>query len=262
MKHKARKRFGQNFLIDGSIIARIVSAIAPKPGELVLEIGPGQEALTGPLMASGAEVKVVEIDRDLAAQLRLRHPDLAVINEDALKVDFTALADGRPYRLVGNLPYNISTPLLFHLLDQDQPPADMHFMLQAEVVDRMNAGPGSKAYGRLSLMCQVHAEVVPLFGVPPEAFDPRPKVDSAIVRLVPRPEPLVPAELLEPFDTLVRQAFSLRRKTLRNSLRKLLPAAALEAAGVDPSARPEQVDLEGFRRLASALAASDEAELT
>lgn len=174
MKHKARKRFGQNFLVDGAVIARIISAIAPQPGERLVEIGPGQEALTAPLMAAGANLQVVEIDRDLAARLQQRHPQLEVINEDALRVDFTALAAGASYRLVGNLPYNISTPLLFHLLAQQQPPSDMHFMLQKEVVERMHALPGSKAYGRLSLMCQVYAEVTPLFPVPPTAFDRSP----------------------------------------------------------------------------------------
>ena len=135
--------------------------------------------MTAPLMAAGADLQVVEIDRDLAARLQQRHPQLKVINEDALRVDFTALAAGADYRLVGNLPYNISTPLLFHLLSQQQPPSDMHFMLQKEVVERMHALPGSKTYGRLSLMCQVYAEVTPLFPVPPTAFDPLPRVDSA-----------------------------------------------------------------------------------
>ena len=254
MKHKARKRFGQNFLVDGAVIARIVSAIAPQPGERMVEIGPGQEALTAPLMAAGADLQVVEIDRDLAARLQQRHPQLKVINEDALRVDFTALAAGADYRLVGNLPYNISTPLLFHLLSQQQPPSDMHFMLQKEVVERMHALPGSKTYGRLSLMCQVYAEVTPLFPVPPTAFDPQPRVDSAIVRLVPRKEPLVPVALLASFDAVVRQAFSMRRKTLRNSLRQLLHAEEIEIAQLEPAVRPEQVDLEGFVRLAKQLA--------
>jgi 16S rRNA (adenine1518-N6/adenine1519-N6)-dimethyltransferase len=248
--HKARKRFGQNFLVDEAVIGRIIAAIAPTPGDHIVEIGPGQEALTAPLLASGAKLTVVEIDRDLAARLRLRHPDLTIHQADALDVDFAELAGGTPYRLVGNLPYNISTPILFHLLAQTPPPRDMHFMLQKEVVRRMTAGRGDRAQGRLSLMCQNRAEVTHLFDVPPTAFSPRPRVESAIVRVTPRAEPLVP-ETLEPiFDELVRLAFGRRRKTLRNSLRDRLDAAAIEAAGIDPGARPEALGLEDFRSLA------------
>ena len=248
--HKARKRFGQNFLVDEAVINRIIAAIAPAPGDHIIEIGPGQEALTGPLLASGARLTVVEIDRDLAAQLRFRHPDLDIRQADALDVDFAELAGDAPYRLVGNLPYNISTPILFHLLAQSPPPRDMHFMLQKEVVQRMTAGPGDRAQGRLSLMCQSRAEVTHLFDVPPGAFSPQPRVESAVVRVAPRAEPLV-AKALEPaFEELVRLAFGRRRKTLRNSLRDRLDAAAIEAAGVDPGARPEALGLEDFRSLA------------
>lgn len=251
--HRPRKRFGQNFLVDQRIIERIIAAIAPQPGQQMIEIGPGREALTGPLLASGVDLKVVEIDRDLVAGLRTRNPDLEVIEGDALKVDFSQLAGGRPYRLLGNLPYNISTPLLFHILAQQPPPTDMVFMLQKEVVDRMGAAPGSGTYGRLSLMCQAKAEIAMLLPVPPTAFEPRPKVDSAIVRLTPRARSLVPTELETRFDRVVREAFSKRRKTLRNSLKPLLTAPEIEAAGVDPTLRPEQVDLPGFVSLARAV---------
>ena len=251
--HRARKRFGQNFLVDESVVERIVAAIAPTPGEVLIEIGPGREALTAPLLASGADLRVVEIDRDLAAGLRQRHPDLPVLEADALDVDFAALANGEPYRLVGNLPYNISTPILFHLLAQDPPPVDMHFMLQKEVVDRMTAAPGDRAMGRLGLMCQNRAEIVHLFDVPPEAFSPRPRVDSAIVRVVPRAQPRVPAELDGAFDEVVRLAFAKRRKTLRNSLKGRLDAGAIMAAGIDPGTRPETLGLDAFLALARAL---------
>lgn len=252
-QHRARKRFGQNFLVDETIIGRIIAAIAPVPGEHMIEIGPGQEALTGPLLAAGVDLTVVEIDRDLAGRLRLRHPELAIIQDDALRVDFSALAGGRPYRLIGNLPYNISTPLLFHLLAQDQPPREMVFMLQKEVVERMSAGPGSGTYGRLGLMCQARAEVDLLLHVPPGAFAPRPKVDSAVVRLRPRAEPLVPDALAPDFDRVVREAFSKRRKTLRNSLRNVLTAEAIAGAGIDPGQRAEQISLADFLSLAQAL---------
>lgn len=255
-RHRARKRFGQNFLVDDEIIARIVAAIAPAPGQRIFEIGPGRQAITGPLADSGADLAVVEIDRDLTATLRRSRPNLEVIEADALQVDFAALAKGAPYRLVGNLPYNISTPLLFHLLAQTPPPVDMHFMLQKEVVERMAAGAGDRAQGRLSLMCRNRARVEPLFDVPPSAFDPRPRVDSAIVRLHPRATPLVPAALDRDFDDLVRRAFSKRRKTLRNSLRERLDADAIAAAGIDPGARPETLALEDFLALARALEGS------
>ena len=263
MRHQARKRFGQNFLVDPSVIDRIISIIAPRAGDLIIEIGPGREALTGPLLESGAELVVVEIDRDLAARLGQRHPRLRVLCQDALKVDFAGLAEGRPYRLVGNLPYNISTPLMFHLLDQSPLPLDMHFMLQKEVVERMIAGPGGKDYGRLSLMTRNLAEVESLLAVPPAAFEPQPKVDSAIVALRPRPAPLVPETLQQPFSLLVARAFTMRRKTLRNSLRGYLSLEQIEAAGIDPSTRPEQLSLEDFTRLAAcydALQAEQEPE--
>jgi 16S rRNA (adenine1518-N6/adenine1519-N6)-dimethyltransferase len=253
VKHGARKRFGQNFLVDEQAIGDILAAVAPRPGELIFEIGPGNGALTRPLAESGARVIAVEIDRDLAARLQAADPEFLVLNQDALQVGFADLADGQPYRLVGNLPYNISTPLLFHLLGQPTPPVDLHFMLQKEVVNRLAADPGGKSYGRLSLMVQNRCEVIPLFELGPEAFEPRPKVDSAFVRLVPRPMPLVEDSLQEAFDLLVTQAFSQRRKTLRNSLRSLLTRTDIENAGIAPTARPEQLDLREFLRLARQL---------
>lgn len=254
MTHKARKRFGQNFLVDEQAISRCISSIAPKAGELIFEIGPGQEALTRPLAESGADLTVVEIDRDLAARLVAAGRPYRVINQDALKTGFADLAGSQEYRLVGNLPYNISTPLLFHLLDQQPPPRDMHFMLQREVVKRMYAGPGGKDFGRLSLTCQNLCEVTPLFDVPAEAFEPRPKVESSFVRLTPREQPLVDPALRTAFETVVAQAFSMRRKTLRNSLRKMLQPEDFESTGIDPSLRPEQLDIEGFIRIAKSLA--------
>ena len=252
MAHRPRKRFGQNFLTDPAVIGRIVDAIDPQPDDLVLEIGPGQAALTLPLADSGAELILVEIDRDLAAQLRTRfagRENVTVHEGDALQLDFQALTGGRPFRLAGNLPYNISTPLLFHVLEWSDRVRDMHFMLQQEVVRRMAATPGGKAWGRLSLMCQYHCVVTPLFDVPPEAFSPAPKVHSSIVRLVPHRSPPVRIDDMTAFDATVSRAFSQRRKTLRNSLRGRIDAAAMEAAGIDPGARPETLGLAEFAEL-------------
>lgn len=252
MQHRARKRFGQNFLTDGAVINRITEAIAPKPGELIVEIGPGQAALTQPLADSGAELLLLEIDRDLAARLEGRFaatPKVTVHCGDALRMDFAELTGKRPFRLVGNLPYNISTPLLFHVLQWNRLISDMHFMLQKEVVNRMAAEPGGKAWGRLSVMCQYHCLVTPLFNVPPSAFSPAPKVDSAIVRLEPYDEPTVQISDMARFERVIAQAFSMRRKTLRNSLRKLVDASSMEQAGIDPGARPETLSLEQFARL-------------
>ena len=255
-QHAARKRFGQNFLIDKQITARIIQAIRPLDGELIVEIGPGQAALSLPLLDSGADVHMVEIDRDLAASLQLRFADRTnahVHAVDALSLDFSTLGQGRPLRLVGNLPYNISTPLLFHLLKWSVLIDDMHFMLQREVVERMAASPGGKTWGRLSIMCQLHCAVVPLFSVPPEAFSPRPRVHSGLVRLLPHARPPVEIESMENFQLVVSRAFSMRRKTLRNSLRGLLEAHQIESAGIDPGLRPEMLGLEQFAALAGLL---------
>jgi len=255
MAHRARKRFGQNFLVDDSVVDRILDAVRPAPGQRIVEIGPGQAALTGPLAESGARLELVEIDRDLAAGLRLRfagRPDVTVHEADALEFDFAALAGAGRIRLVGNLPYNISTPLIFHLLESSARVEDMHFMLQKEVVDRLAAEPGGRDWGRLSVMVRYHCEVTPLFDVPPEAFRPQPRVTSAVVRLTPRAAPAVDVPDLARFERLVARAFSQRRKTLRNSLRGWLDESAIRAAGVDPGARPETLGLESFAALARA----------
>lgn len=265
MGHTARKRFGQNFLHDRYVIDQIVAAINPQPGQNLVEIGPGLAALTEPVAAQMDKMTVVELDRDLAARLR-EHPTLkdklTVIEADAMRFDFgTLMGEGKgPLRIFGNLPYNISTPLIFHLLSNAHLIRDMHFMLQKEVVERLAAEPGGGDWGRLSIMVQYHCRVEHLFNVGPGAFNPPPKVDSAIVRLVPHevlPHPAKDHRLLE---RLVREAFNMRRKTLRNTLKQLLPAEAIEAAGVDGGLRPEQLDLAAFVRLADQLAARQSAE--
>eukprot|EP01031_Cornospumella_fuschlensis_P043112 gene43112-52690_t len=256
MKHIARKRFGQHFLSDAGIIDAIVREIAPQPGQPMVEIGPGLAALTQPLVERLGRLTVIELDRDLAVRLRA-HAQLQVVESDVLKVDFTALAarlSAPKLRVVGNLPYNISTPILFHLLDHVSVVQDQHFMLQKEVVERLAAEPGGGDWGRLSIMVQYHCRVEHLFNVGPGAFNPPPKVDSAIVRLVPHevlPHPAKDHRLLE---RIVREAFNQRRKTLRNTLKALLSNAEIEAAGVDGSLRPEQLDLAAFVRLADQLA--------
>ncbi|MBC3420671.1 16S rRNA (adenine(1518)-N(6)/adenine(1519)-N(6))-dimethyltransferase RsmA [Pseudomonas sp. L7] len=257
-QHRARKRFGQNFLHDAGIIDRILRAINAKAGEHLLEIGPGQGALTEGLLGSGAQLDVVELDKDLVPILQHKFADrdnFRLHQGDALKFDFNTLGvPPRSLKVVGNLPYNISTPLIFHLLAHAGLIRDMHFMLQKEVVERMAAGPGGGDWGRLSIMVQYHCRVEHLFNVGPGAFNPPPKVDSAIVRLVPHevlPHPAKDPKLLE---QVVREAFNQRRKTLRNTLKGLLDSQAIEAAGVDGSLRPEQLDLAAFVRLADQLA--------
>ncbi len=257
-QHRARKRFGQNFLHDAGVIDRILRAINAKAGEHLLEIGPGQGALTEGLLGSGAQLDVVELDKDLVPILQHKFADRGncrLHQGDALKFDFNQLGvPPRRLKVVGNLPYNISTPLIFHLLSHAGLIRDMHFMLQKEVVERMAAGPGGGDWGRLSIMVQYHCRVEHLFNVGPGAFNPPPKVDSAIVRLVPHevlPHPAKDAKLLE---QVVREAFNQRRKTLRNTMKGLLDSAAIEAAGVDGSLRPEQLDLAAFVRLADQLA--------
>ena len=221
MKHIPRKRFGQHFLTDKGIIEDIVQAIAPQPGQVMVEIGPGLAALTQPLVERLGRLTVIELDRDLVVQLRT-HPQLVVVESDVLKVDFRQLADqaGGKLRVVGNLPYNISTPILFHLLDVADVIEDQHFMLQKEVIDRMVAKPSTSDYGRLSVMLQWRYAMENVLFVPPQSFDPPPRVDSAIVRMVPHAVPQVLDVLL--FSELVRVAFSLRRKLLRHSLGKWL----------------------------------------
>lgn len=258
MKHKARKRFGQNFLTDDQVIQRIVEVIDPRDGQLMLEIGPGQAAITAPLAASGVELHLVELDRDLVAFLAGQfkdNPNVFLHEADALCVDFAQLTGNRPFRLVGNLPYNISTPLLFHVLQWNDLVTDMHFMLQQEVVNRMAAKPGTKAWGRLSIMCQYYCQVTPLFIVPAEAFSPAPRVQSAIVRLAPHRQPPAVIDSMPAFERLVIQAFSMRRKTLRNCMRGLVEADQIEAAGIDPGVRPETLTLHQFAKLSNLIEA-------
>jgi 16S rRNA (adenine1518-N6/adenine1519-N6)-dimethyltransferase len=254
----AKKHLGQNFLHERGVIARIVQAIDPRPGDAIVEIGPGQGALTFPLLERHGALTAIEFDRDLHAPLQAAaraHGTLRLVEGDVLDVDFAALArdlapaDGR-IRLVGNLPYNLSSPILFHALDQAAAIRDMHFMLQKEVVERMAAPPGSKVYGRLSVMLQAYCMVTPLFTVPPGAFRPAPKVDSAVVRLVPRAAGTIGIGDRARFAAVVRAAFGQRRKTLRNALAGTLDADAIVAAGLDPGARAEQLAVADFVRLA------------
>lgn len=252
--HRPRKRFGQHFLHDPNVVARIVAAIDPREGDRLVEIGPGQGVLTAPLLERVPSMTAVEIDRDLAASLQQRFgAKLRLIVEDALGVDFTALRGSGPkLRIVGNLPYNISTPLLFHLLEHRAAIADMHFMLQKEVVERMAAAPGSKTYGRLTVTLAPWVKVESLFTVGSGAFRPPPKVASAVVRLTPWERPPFRVEDPQAFELIVRRAFGQRRKRLRNTLKGILDAQAIEAQGIDPDLRPEQISAEQYARLANA----------
>ncbi|HHQ4816859.1 TPA: 16S rRNA (adenine(1518)-N(6)/adenine(1519)-N(6))-dimethyltransferase RsmA [Pseudomonas aeruginosa] len=257
-QHRARKRFGQNFLHDAGVIHRILRAIHAREGQRLLEIGPGQGALTEGLLGSGARLDVIELDQDLIPLLKLKfglESRFSLHQGDALKFDFASLVEsGEKLRVVGNLPYNISTPLIFHLLEYAPVIEDMHFMLQKEVVERLAATPGGGDWGRLSIMVQYHCRVEHLFNVGPGAFNPPPKVDSAIVRLTPFAEPPHPARDPKLLERVVREAFNQRRKTLRNTLKPLLSVEDIEAAEVDPTLRPEQLDLAAFVRLANRLA--------
>jgi len=248
----ARKRFGQHFLVDGSVLDRIVDAIDPRPGQALVEIGPGRGALTGPLLERCGALTVIELDRDLAARLR-RTPGLDVIEADVLDVDFAALpavAAGRKLRVVGNLPYNISTPILFHLLESSHAIDDQHFMLQKEVVDRIAARPGNKDYGRLTVMLQWRYRIEPLLDVPPEAFEPPPRVDSAVLRMTPLPmrDDVDPALLRE----LVTVGFSQRRKLLRHTVGRWLDARGANQP-FDLQRRAEEVAVDEWIALAVAL---------
>ncbi len=251
LKHIPRKRFGQHFLADHSVLDRIVQLIDPQPGEALVEIGPGLGAMTDPVVERCQRLTVVELDRDLAARLRKR-PELTVIESDVLKVDFTALAQaaGRPLRVIGNLPYNISSPILFHLLEQVASIQDQHFMLQKEVVDRMASAPGSKDYGRLSVMLQWRYQIESLLDVPPESFDPPPRVDSAIVRMLPLAQP--PAVDPKLLGELVAVAFSQRRKMLRNTLGRWLEARR-HGGDFDLTRRAEEVPVAEFVALTLAI---------
>ncbi|MDT8406511.1 MAG: 16S rRNA (adenine(1518)-N(6)/adenine(1519)-N(6))-dimethyltransferase RsmA [Methylococcales bacterium] len=254
MKHVARKRFGQNFLTDLNIIDQIIGHLQIQPKDHWLEIGPGLGALTEPLLNHDIRLDVVELDRDLAAELTRRfggREGFRLHQADALTVDFKALTKDGKLRMVGNLPYNISTPLLFHLLAHSGCFQDLSVMLQQEVVKRICAAPGGKDYGRLTVMLQYHCQPEPLFQVPPESFQPAPKVMSAMVRLVPHAAPPVAVTSHADFQTLVTQAFSQRRKTLRNTLRTLLPQEVWADLAIDPSARAETLTLSQFAALAN-----------
>lgn len=258
--HRARKRFGQHFLHDRGVIDKIIAAIAPVPGDRLVEIGPGLGAITLPLLDRIGELDAVEIDRDAILHLRehaAARGTLRIHEGDVLEFDFAALvrpamAAGTRLRLVGNLPYNISTPLLFRLIEQRELFVDMHFMLQKEVVDRMAATAGEEAYGRLSVMLAPWLRVQPLFDIGPGAFKPPPRVESTFVRLIPHAQP--PFELADPraFSSVVAAAFSQRRKTLRNALRALADEAAFARAGVDPQRRGETLSVAEFVALADA----------
>ncbi len=255
-----KKHYGQHFLHERGVIERIVAAIAPRPGDRIVEIGPGEGALTLPLLRAAGRLTAIELDRELIEPLRARAAgvgELEVIRADVLDTDLTALAAGGSLRLAGNLPYYVSSPILFHCLAHAAVITDMHFMLQKEVVERMAAAPGGKVYGRLSVMLQLACRVEPLLRVAPGAFRPPPKVDSAVVRLVPlpateRPDPA----LANATATVVRAAFGKRRKTLANALRGLLDADAIRAAGIDPAARAETVAPRAYVALAQKLNAA------
>ncbi|WP_257291540.1 16S rRNA (adenine(1518)-N(6)/adenine(1519)-N(6))-dimethyltransferase RsmA [Endozoicomonas sp. ONNA1] len=255
--HKARKRFGQNFLHDHGVIQRIIRSIHPRAGDRIVEIGPGQGALTEFLLDAAGQLDVVELDRDLIPTLKLRfglNPEFRIHEGDALKFNFsTLIREGETLRLVGNLPYNISTPLIFHLLEFQGQISDMYFMLQKEVVERLAAQPGEKHYGRLGIMAQYYCKVNNLFVVGPGCFKPAPKVDSAIVRLEPHRDLPYPADDVKLLERVVREAFQQRRKTMRNTLKKLISADKLTELGIDPASRPETVTLPEFVAIANYL---------
>lgn len=257
MRHQARKRFGQNFLHDLTVIDQIIESIQAQPGQHWVEIGPGRGALTGPLLKSGVQLDVVELDRDLVTLLNKQYQNnnqIRIHSADALKFDFTELAEvGNRLHLIGNLPYNISTPLMFYLLESATQIAEMYFMLQKEVVDRICAQPGSKKYGRLSVMMQYYCQVEHLFDVPPESFSPKPKVMSAIFKLTPHSEPPFSVENINDLNKLVIQAFSQRRKTIRNSLSKLMDESDITKLGIDSNLRAESLSLENFIQLSNQL---------
>ncbi|WP_373796779.1 16S rRNA (adenine(1518)-N(6)/adenine(1519)-N(6))-dimethyltransferase RsmA [Neisseria dentiae] len=252
-EHKARKRFGQNFLQDTRIIGDIVNAVRPQPGDVVIEIGPGLAAITGPLAKRLDKLHVIEIDRDIVGRLKmLPFADKLVIHEgDVLQFDFNSVAGKK--KIVGNLPYNISTPLLFRLSEVADDVADMHFMLQKEVVERMTARPKTNDYGRLSVMLQYFFEMETLIDVPPESFDPAPKVDSAVVRMIPVKHRIGEAQDFGHFAKLVKQAFAQRRKTIRNNLKGMAADEDLQAVGINPQDRAEHIAPELYVKLSNYL---------
>lgn len=252
-EHRPRKRFGQHFLHDQNVINRIINAIHPAPGQTIVEIGPGLGALTLPLLERIGELHVVELDRDLAKNISDRCRNIGILHmhcADVMEFDFCKLAEKR-IGVIGNLPYNISTPLIFRLLDQLECISDMVFMLQEEVVDRMNADPGTRTYGRLSVMVQSRCRVQKLFHVGPGAFNPPPKVESAIVKLEPHNNPVTNIKNQNAFKIIVRESFNQRRKTLRNALRNFIDTKQIESLGIDPGLRPEQLTIQQFASLAN-----------
>lgn len=254
---RAKKRFGQHFLTDPGVIDAIIRAIAPQPDDVIVEIGPGPGAITAPLAKRAGHLHAVELDRDLASRLKTQFVDsdrISIHQADALSFDFSTL--GSSLRIVGNLPYNISTPLLFHLLEQRGAITDMHFMLQKEVVERMAASPGSKAYGRLTIMLGCYFDIEALFEVDRLAFEPPPAVTSAVVRLRPLPDEAIDLEDRALLSKILATAFSQRRKTLRNALKTVAEPLDLEESGIDASLRPENVAITEWVRLANRLAAA------
>jgi 16S rRNA (adenine1518-N6/adenine1519-N6)-dimethyltransferase len=259
--HKARKRFGQNFLTNQDIIKRIVNSVSAKPSDRLIEIGPGKGAITQHLIEACPQLQVIELDRDLIPILLaqfVKYPEFKIHQQDALKFDFKSLMiNNEPLRIVGNLPYNISTPLIFHLLEYQSNVRDMLFMLQKEVVQRLTAEAGEKHYGRLGIMVQYYCRVEHLFDVPPESFDPQPKVDSAIVRLEPYKTLPYVANDIDFFARLVNLSFQQRRKTLRNTLKQLVSIDAIESLPFDTSLRPENLSIEDFVNLSNHLCSID-----
>lgn len=256
-QHRARKRFGQHFLTDPGVIDAILRAVHATKDDVLVEIGPGQGAITAALAASAGELHAIELDRDLARRLRHQYEGnsrVTIHEADALSFDYASLGDR--LRIVGNLPYNISTPLLFNLLEFRDRILDMHFMLQKEVVDRMAAGPGSKTYGRLSIMLGCHLSIESLFDVDKASFDPPPKVQSAVVRLDPLPPNTYNINDQRLLSEIVTAAFMKRRKTIRNSLKDHAEAADFEAVGIDSGLRPEQIGIDKYVELSNHLAGS------
>jgi 16S rRNA (adenine1518-N6/adenine1519-N6)-dimethyltransferase len=255
MTHKARKRFGQHFLHDQNIIHKIISALNPQPGQNIVEIGPGQGALTLPLLKRCQKLTAIELDRDLIPILQRKASDigeLTLVNQDVLNFDLATLELDPPYRMVGNLPYNISTPLMFHLLNSSALISDMVFMLQKEVAQRIIADPNNKLYGKLTVMMQYFCESEYLFDVPPGCFSPPPKVDSAVIRL--RPHASLPENVdVEALEKVVSAAFNQRRKTISNSLKNLIERTIISDLGIDPSARAENLSLSNFVQLTHAM---------
>lgn len=257
-RHKARKRFGQNFLVDEQIIHQISTLFSepPEKDHALIEIGPGRGALTGALLKLDIPLTSLELDRDLIPILQTKfssHRHFTLIQGDALQTDFDGIAQNKPMRLVGNLPYNVATPLIFKLLDSIDNIVDMHFMLQWEVVARLCAGPGDSLYGQLSVVVQNLCDVRALFQVPPTAFSPAPKVESGFIALTPRSQPLITQELQPTFNKLVKTSFAHRRKTLRNNLKGILSVEQIEGSGINPGARAETLTLKDFAKLTDIL---------